>query len=130
MTTANEICGSALLMIGVAPVGQAADAADAALALDTLNNIMHGFKARGADLSHTTLAAADTFPLAAEYEGAMIDLLADRVAPNFGTMHPHQTDVRRARQQIMNAYHVQAEQTVDPGLAQMPSQLWATTGYR
>ena len=51
MTTANEICASALLMLGVAPIGQAADAADAALALDTLNNIMHGFKARGADLS-------------------------------------------------------------------------------
>ena len=130
MTTANEICARALRMIGVAPIGQEPDAADAALTLSTLNDVLHGFKARGADLSHTTLAAADTFALAAEYEGAIVDLLADRVAPHYGTMHPHQSDVRRARQQIMNAYHVQAEQTVDPGLALMPSQFWNLTGYR
>ncbi len=130
MTTANEICAAALRMIGVSPIGQEPDAADAALALDALNNLLHGFKARGADLSHTTLAATDTFALAAEYEGAVIDLLADRIAPNYQTVHPHQSDVRRARQQIMAPYHVQDVMTVDPALANLPSKYWSGTGYR
>jgi hypothetical protein len=130
MTTANEICGRALRLIGASPIGQAPAAADAALALDALNDMLHAFKSRGADLSHVTLAAADTFALGDQYVAPVVDLLADRIAPDFGTVHAHQSDAKRARQMIMAAFHVQAEQTVDPTLARLPTQ-WSNSGtYR
>jgi hypothetical protein len=130
MTTANEICGRALRLIGASPIGQAPAPADAALALAALNDLLHAFKARGADLTHVTLAAADTFALGSQYVAAVVDLLADRIAPDFGTVHAHQSDVKRARQIIMAAFHVQAVQTVDAALARLPTQ-WTNNGtYR
>jgi hypothetical protein len=125
MTLASEIVGRALLRIGVSPISQEPEAADAALTLVAMNEVMHGFKARGADLTHTTLNAADTFSLPAEFEGAIADLTADHVASNYGVRHPNPNDVRRARQAIMARYHVQAALVVDEGLKVMPQQYWA-----
>lgn len=129
MATAADIVGKALRKIAVASIGQEPDAEDAAVALSALNDLMHGFKSRGADLEHTTLASADTVALSEEYHGALVDLLADRIAPEFSTVHPHRADVLRARQAIMAAYQTTTALTVDPALQRMPSRGWGSTRF-
>ncbi len=130
MATAADIIQGALLKIGVTPIGQEVDANQASHALDELNDMLHGFAAADADLTHTTLAMQDTFALDDEFIGPVKDLLADRVAPVYQTAHPHRADVVRGRARLMAAYQTLTAMEVDGAALNLPSVNWRDNRHR
>lgn len=122
MTTAREIITSAYKRVGIAEKDEQLEADYADYGLDALNEMMHGWKARSADTTHTTLALSDDFPLAAEYEGPTITLLANRVSSDYGVQPPPPIQVKDAWDIIAAAFFVMTEATFDDGLLNMPSQ--------
>ncbi len=84
MTTAQDICTSALKRLRVYGAGETVNADDAVDALAALNQMMFSWKMYGADTNHVTLAATDDFPLEPEFERGVIALLAVYLAPMWG----------------------------------------------
>ncbi|NBT32030.1 MAG: hypothetical protein EBT13_09060 [Rhodobacteraceae bacterium] len=120
MTTTREIVHRALTKIGVIDMGDAAPADEATHALDALNAMMHGWKLRGVDLTHTDLAMGDTFSLASEYEEGTVYLLAARLSPDFQA--PAGFDADDWFRAFQAAYRQANTVTMPPGLLNMPSQ--------
>lgn len=123
MATALDIVTRALRKINVVAIDEEASADESAEALDAMNAMMHGWKARNADTTHTTLALADDFPLNPEYEEPAIILLADKLAGDYGVSPPNQRHVKDAWDAIRAAFMTVTELSIDGGLLDVSSQI-------
>jgi hypothetical protein len=80
---------------------------------------MHGWKARGVDVSHSDLGATDTFTLADQYKEGTIYLLAARLAPEF--QFPVAFDPTEYFRDLQAAYTTIDTLTGPKALTRMPS---------
>lgn len=128
MTATNEIVTRALKKIGVVARDEAASADDMADGVDALNMMLHQWKLEGVDVSHTDLAATDTFSLASEYEEGTVYLLAERLSPDY--MRPRTFDADKFFRAIQAAYMTIAVATIPTPLTRMPSQYWSNPQIR
>lgn len=128
MTTAREIVTRALVKIGVADMGDSYESEQASHALGALNAMMHAWKLRGVDITHTDLALGDTFPLASEYEEGAAYMLASRISPDYQA--PASFDADDWFRGFQAAYRQANAATMPPGLLNMPSQQFRNLGRR
>lgn len=134
MTTMNDMCKRALRRINIVSAEEDLDAYQAADVLASLNAMMHGWKAEGADIIHTTLTGTDDFPLDVSFEDGVVAQLTVRVAPDYG-MTPSPFVIAQAASgwdQIAANYSKPNRITMDSGLTRMPSQgmrYWVTNPY-
>jgi hypothetical protein len=120
MATARDIVNRAFRKIDVAGVGEALDAEQSDEGLETLNMMLHEWKLRGVDLTHTDLAFGDTFPLASEYEMGTVYMLSAHLSPNYQAPSAFNADdFFRA---IQAAYATIATVTLDSALTDLPSR--------
>ena len=104
------------------------EAHEAANGLTALNDMLAGWKARNADVTHSDYAdVSDTFEtatLTAEYRDAVVYLLAEKMAPEYGATLTidAQRSAADAWRTIAANFMVVTAQTVDTGLHIMPSQ--------
>lgn len=121
MTTATSAIESALRLIGVVAKDEAMDAQDAANGLLAMNQMMHGWKARGVDIGHFDYALETDIALDDMFIEDLIYLLAVRLAGEYGVPRP-QPDGIDHWQGLSNLYTRLAPLTVDAGLLRLPSQ--------
>ena len=123
MTTANEIIRDALRDLGVLDIGEAAPPEYAADAISVLNQMLHGWKAMGVDITHTDLATSDDLTTGPEYDEPIYVLLAQRLAPRYSVAYDP-VRARMAWDTIYAGLAADVEGKVDEGLTRMPSQYW------
>jgi len=83
MTLTSTIVTRAFRKIGVGAEGESLTADQAEDGVTALNMMMHGWKLRAVDLTHTDLAATDDFSLASEFEEGVVYMLASRLSPDY-----------------------------------------------
>jgi homospermidine synthase len=120
MTTARDIVHAALRKALVIGAGDDAAADDASDALFALNSMMHGWKARSVDVSHTDLALSDAFPLDAQFIEGTVYMLASRLAPDYQVPQPFDAD--DWFRTLQAAYHTPLEIAVENALTRPPSR--------
>lgn len=126
MTTARDMIGAALRLLGVLAAGEEPAAAEAADGLDALNRMLHGWKARGVDIGHADLALGDAPALADEFTEGATRLLALRLAPEYGrTLDPALVlSAGEAWAALQMAHGAAAELAAEGGLLNMPGEGW------
>lgn len=120
MPTVREICTRTLRKLDVVPLGGAADGDEIAEALDAYNDMLHGWRILGVDVSHVSQDLNDTFALEDQFIEGTVYLLASRLSPNFQI--PPQFDVDGWWRAIQAQYTTVDEVTFDSGLKDLPSQ--------
>ena len=120
MATTAEIIDAALRKIAVTSNSEAATAEDAGEALTALNQMLHGWKLRSVDVSHSDLEMTTTFPLANEYHEGVVYLLASRLSPNF--IVPASFDADDWFRAIQASYTTSQTVTMPSALKKTPSQ--------
>lgn len=126
MTTVRDIVTRSLKKIGVTAKDEDPDANDIAEGVDAFNMMLHGWKLRGVDVSHTTQDANDTFALASEYEEGTVYNLCSRLEPDY--MVPASFDADDWFRAIQAAYTTIADADLGNALILLPSQR-AKYGY-
>lgn len=118
MATVRDICVRALRKIGASDA--AVDGQDISDALDTFNDMVHGWKILGADVEHVTQDLNDTFALADEFIEGTVYVLASRLSPDYEI--PPQFDSDGWFRAIQAHYTTIKPVTFDAGLKNLPSQ--------
>lgn len=85
--TARQVIYRALRRIGVTAEGETPTAAQANDALDTLNDMLHGFSADGIACAHTTVALDSTLNFPDEELAFVRDMLCLQLMPEYGTIN-------------------------------------------
>lgn len=116
----GDLVTMAMRKIGVLAHDEAATSEMVATGLDALNLMLHGWKLRGVDLTHTDLEQGDTFPLADEYNEGVVYNLASRLSPDYGM--PASFDADDWFRAIQAAYMVIDAATIPSGIRSLPSQ--------
>lgn len=120
MATMLDIVTRAHRTAGIGGQGEELDADMAAEGLEFLNAMMHEWKLRGVDISHSDLSLAATFPLDPEYEFGTATLLASRISPNYN--RPVMFDADDFFRAIQAAYMTIAEVSLPKATYQVPSK--------
>jgi hypothetical protein len=84
VATTADIVRGAYLRLGLIRANGEPTAAEAAVGLLALNDMMFAWANEGVDISHTELALATTFPLDAKFHGGVKAMLAVRLAEENG----------------------------------------------
>lgn len=126
MATMQDIVNGAYRRCdGLLGLGQVPTAEEATEALAALNGMMHGWKSKGVDIEHVTLALGAAFPLADEFEDGVTAMLAVRLSSQNGKaeLSPQVTASAASCWSALYAAYVAApESQFDPSLSRMPSQ--------
>lgn len=126
MTTMREIVNGALAAGGYTELGDEPDGDEFSYTLDVLNDMLHGWRAKGVDIGHATLAAAENVNLLEEHiEGVKLILAVNpRMITRFGVAPDPElrTEARQAWNRIYAAYAAPRPAPANDGLSQMPSQ--------
>lgn len=85
MATAQDLIARTLRLIGAIEGGEDPSAAEAADGLDALNEMLHGWRKRGVDLNHLTLALGDTLKVDDSFLRGIRFNLAVEIAPEYGS---------------------------------------------
>lgn len=92
MTTAHDVVGRALRLIGVVDPTETPEAQQMQNGVDALNQMMHGWRLQGVDVQHTNLVLADDLIVPPELIGGVTALLAINLAAEYpGTAVPAST---------------------------------------
>ncbi len=83
MATVSDFVTAALREIGVAAEDEAVTADAMSQGVDVYNRMLHGWAAKGADVSHVNQVSSDTVALADKYHEATIYLLAAKLAGQY-----------------------------------------------
>lgn len=134
MATARDVVQRALRIIGVAAHDEPVHAAEAAIALTSLNAMLKGWEAHSVDVNHDTdytlSSAFETATLTAKYRDAVTHCLAKEIAPEFGVS----LTAEAARSAIDGWSIIQAnfltseDLTFDKAMRRMPSRRYGV-GY-
>ena len=116
--TATVVVTKALKRLAILGAVEEASAEDSAAGLDALNRLMHGFNSEGVAYAHADLDAATIVNLGDHLIWALIDRLAERLAPDYGIVPPPalQAEFNRARRAMSVGLFV-------PGIARVDSAL-------
>lgn len=120
MATTQDIVTRALQKCRITPVGEAPEASDAGHGLDAMNQMLHAWKLRGVDITHSDLGLADTFPLADEYQEGTVYMLAERLSTDY--QKPRDFDADDWFRAIQAAYTTISTIKMPEGITRMPSQ--------
>lgn len=120
MATVRDIVARALRKISVIDGHDAPDADEMAAGVDALNEMLAAWELSSVDVSHTALAAGDTFPLAAKFEEGTIYNLAARMSPEY--IVPVGFDADDFFRKIQAAYSTLLEVDMPAALTSMPSR--------
>ena len=120
MPTVREICTRALRKLDVVPLGGAADGDEINEAITVYNDMLHGWKILGVDISHVTQSANDTFPLEDQFIEGTVYVLASRLSPNYQI--PPQFDTDGWWRAIQAQYALIPTVTLDRSLTDVPSR--------
>ena len=126
MTSMREIVNDALQTAGWVEFGDTPDDDEFSYSLTALNEMFHGWRAKGVDIGHATLDAEENVNLLEEHiEGAKLLLATHpRMVTRFG-VPPHDyvfAEAKKAWNRIYAAYAAPGPAPANDGLAQMPSQ--------
>lgn len=83
MATVLDVIRAAHSKIGVQLRADDLESEYASVGLDALNEMLHAWKLRSVDISHTDVSLTDTFPLADEYREGTAYLLAEKISPEY-----------------------------------------------
>lgn len=128
MATVEDIVTAAYRKLSIVSEDETMSAAMLTNGVDAFNRMLHGWKLRGVDVEHTDLAAADTFPLADEFQEGTIYVLAGRVSPDYST--PANFDADDWFRTLQAAYMAITAATMPKALTRMPSRYWRDTRIR
>lgn len=128
MATMRDIAERALRKIGVVAKDEPMGADDASVGVEALNAMLHAWKLAGVDITHTTLDAADAFPLGPEFEEGTTYLLASRLSPDYAA--PAGFDADDWFRKIQAAYMEISSVTISTALTRMPSRYWRDSRIR
>ena len=120
MATMIDIVTRAYRKARLCPNNEALDADMASEGVEALNGMLHEWKLRGVDISHTTKADMDAFPLGPEYEDGTVYLLAERISPNYN--RPRQFDADDFFRTMQAANLTIAAVTMPAALIHVPSR--------
>lgn len=124
MPTVLDIVTRAFRKARIGGMGEVLDEEMSSEGLDALNGMLHEWKLRGVDLSHTDVELTDAFPLDPEYQDGATHMLAARISPDYA--RPRDFDADDFFRAIQAAYMTIEEITLPDGLADLPS----SNGYR
>ena len=119
MTQVRTLVTRAYRKLEISGSGEALDGDNIEEGVTAFNGMLHEWKLHGIDLTYTSLAAGDTFPLGPEYEDGVVHLLAERISPDYST--PPNFDADKFFRAIQAAYLVIAENTFPSGIMKFPS---------
>lgn len=119
MTLVSEIVTRAYRKIGVGAEGETLNADALADGVTALNAMMHGWKLKSVDITHSDLAATDAFSLDPEYEEGTVYLLASRLSPDYET--PQNFDADDWFRNFQAAYRVSTKVTIPTALRSLPT---------
>lgn len=124
MATAQDLIQMALRRIKIVSRDEAMQADDADHALSALNLMLHGWKARGADITHTDYDLDTTVAVSEELHDGIVQLLAMRLSTDFAVPPPTADgfDYDNWWRAVLNAYLPDTDLTVDRALFWLPSQ--------
>lgn len=88
MATAQDVVRRALVLIGAIEAGESASAGEMKDGVDSLNDMLFGWAALGADLVHETLAQGETLLVDDSFLEGIRFNLAVRIAPEYGATVP------------------------------------------
>ncbi len=130
MATMRDVVISGIRQTGLLPLGQAPNNAEVVDGLEALNDMMHGWKANGVDISHTTKTLLQTFPLADMHLSGVKALLAVKMCGVNGA-EPSAATVLDAKAgwRALQAAYISAPENVqiDKGLTTTPGQRFANS---
>lgn len=118
MATANDIIRRAGKRAKILPDEGEFTASEAVDALQSLNDLMHGFGPMGIAYAHRTLEATDTVNMPDEQLRNLVLLLVKELALDFATaLEPAlEAEIENARSQLQAAYFMQRPGLVDTAL--------------
>ena len=120
MATVQDIVTAAYRKVGLVAEDVDMSAAMLANGVDAFNRMLHGWKLRGVDVTHTDVAAGDAFPLDDEYQEGTVYVLAARISPDYTV--PANFDADDWFRTIQAAYVEIDALTVPSTLLRTPSQ--------
>lgn len=121
MATMLDIVTRAYRKARIAGSGENLEAEQANEGNEQLNAMLHEWKLRGVDITHTDKALSDTFPLGPEFEQGTVLLLAEAVGPEFNApANFNADDFFRA---IQAAYLAIDAVSFDKAVTELPSKL-------
>ena len=120
MATMQDIVERAYRKLGIVAYDAAMTADQASEGVETLNSLLHEWKLRDVDISHTDAELTDTFPLGDEYKEGTVHILAARLSPNYQT--PAGFDPDHFFRVIQAAYSTIDTVTLDKAVTEVPSK--------
>lgn len=126
MSTPNDLITIALRKLGVTAAGEVPSADEGQDALNQLNLMMFGFNMNGIDFVHQTLGLASPMNCPPEQEEAVMYMLLERLAGEYGvTLSPVDESRAMESKALMQAwYSVVPTVAMDAGVRFMPSLRW------
>lgn len=120
MATMRDIIVRAFRKASITGVDTNPTATEIDEGLTALNGMLHEWKLRGVDISHSTLALNGTFPIGPEYEDGTAYLLASRLSPDY--LAPVSFDADDFFRTIQAAYMTIATVSLDKAVTEVPSK--------
>lgn len=116
--TATDVVTRALKRLAVLSAVETASAEDSVNGLDALNLMLHGLNAEGVAYAHVDIAATDKVNVGDHLVWAVIDRLAERLAPEYGIVPTPimQSEFNRARRALAAGLFTIATATADRAL--------------
>lgn len=120
MATMQDIVKDAYRKLGIVAEDTAMTADQGSEGVDTLNDMLHEWKLRGVDITHTDKTLTDTFPLGDEYKEGTKHMLASRLSPNYEV--PASFDADDFFRAIQAAYMTIDVVAFDKAVTELPSK--------
>lgn len=120
MATVRDIVERAYRKIGVVAMEEPMEDDIGQAGLDAFNDMLHGWKPRGVDVTHTDLTLNSTFPLADQWREGTVYILASRLSPDF--MVPQAFDADDWFRTLQAAYMTISAATMPAATIYTPSR--------
>jgi hypothetical protein len=124
MATALDIISTALRQVSAIANGTEPTAEEAQDGLESLNDMVHAWSAKGVHIGYSTLRLTDDFPIDDRHIGTVKALLSVCVAPEYGMTVPEEIQKRAFSgwQHLKSEYSSLEPMRLDMGISRMPSQ--------
>lgn len=120
MATMRDIVHRSYRKLGIVASDADMTADQASDGIDALNTLLHEWKLRGVDISHSDLGLNDTFPLGNEFKEGVLHILAGRLSPDYEA--PANFDPDDFFRAIQVAYLTISEVTFERPAIELPSK--------
>lgn len=122
MSTMYDIVRRAYRKLGISGSGETLEAEEYAEGIEALNSMLHEWKLRAVDISHTDKGGDEAFPIGPEYEEGTVFLLAARISPDYEV--PARFDADDFFRAIQAAYMTIDKVTFDAAPRELSTRRW------